>query len=844
MKTFCSFLLAYCLLPVVCSSTQHTSSKQITLVRDGTTEFVIYHENSATASVEKAARELRAYIKKASGADISITTLPPRKGPFISLGDNILYKKAGLPDGNLEHDGYILATKDGNIFIRGIDAGTNTHEDGFSLGTLFGAYSFIEDILGVRWFMPGSKGEYVPYNSTILLSPSIAVQNPDFRWRLIPYLYRDGKHRQEVGQWLIRNKINESAYRNALIHEHIWHHVFTPEVFAKHPDYFAEQGGKRVPPTGALFKICTTNPGAVRLMAEAIQQYFIKNPHARSYSMSPTDSGNWCQCSACTALDEPNNAPNGRLTRRILTFYNAVAQIVSETHPDKYCCGYVYDCYLTPPKDSSVTVEPNVVLVVASSSTYGYNFFRPEIQKSWHALLSDWTKLSKNIIYYDLPLHCHTTHGAPLSPGVKNLSRMFPALKKYAIKGLYIYGHPEWGHAALYNYLIAKLMWNADLNIEHHLEDFFSKCYGPGGKSIQSIYKCIDAAMENYYLSRKGGAYYTITTDIFKNVYLPNVHHIEQCYFEALKKTPPGTDRQRIEMLGDNLFAFNYFMHAIGLLPTTHSTRFFLTADEFARFTDKNFFALHVPQIGVPGFSGIPFQKRISARPYAGQLKNREKMRSFRMRNGAHFVMQAQRDGLVEIRFTNVILRTNSIQYTIQSFSEDIFLSGTIFRDDFIQFPGSKGALYHLLIDTESTSYGLEFSDISYAVNTTPFTGSPDRKRLHLQKQITPLYFYISRGVNSFSVTLSSDIAPDSLLGGETATGELIDPEGHLVRKLTTVSASTDKATIDNPSTGFWKLRIGKAFKGYLDDVYVRIEGEGFSGFASFDPDKLLIINN
>jgi hypothetical protein len=104
------------------------------------------------------------------------------------------------------------------------------------------------------------------------------------------------------------------------------------------------------------------------------------------------------------------------------------------------------------------------------------------------------------------------------------------------------------------------------------------------------------------------------------------------------------------------------------------------------------------------------------------------------------------------------------------------------------------------------------------------------------------LYFFIDKNAGAFSVLLNSASRPGTPRGGETAAADLYDPEGKWVAGLSTVAASTDSKIIKKPAEGFWKLKVKEAPTGALDDVYVRIEGQGTSGFVSFDPDNALII--
>jgi Domain of unknown function (DUF4838) len=817
------------------------NSNAAVLVQDGKTALTIYHAKGAPSTVQDAAGELQFYLKKVSGADILITTKIP-VGKFISLGDNQLSRQAGLTMDKVKADGYLIAVKNDNIYILGRDTknGQVSTECGFSKGTLFGTYSFIEKYLGVRWFMPGSDGEYYKSQPTIAIKTSVLTENPDFRWRNIPYLIKNRKLDSAlVNQWLLRQKINLQAYRMSLIHYHIWQYLFTDKVYKQHPEYFAQLGGRRMAPLGDRYKICTSSPGAIKLHAEAAIKFFDKNPQKKGYSLSPTDSAGYCQCVKCKAQDEVGVPKNGKLTRRILLFYNAVAKIVYKKYPDKFMCGYIYANYLYPPKDKSIKISPNLFLVVASSLTYGYTFFRPEVQQEWDKIMRSWCSMTKNIAYYDLPIHSSDNNGAPLAPGIESLSKMLPALKKFQVKALYIYGDPEWGHAVVYNYLLAKMMWNAELNVNQQLADFYGKCYGAGGADIRKLYELIDATMKAYYLKNRNASY-TLNTDILKQVYAANLKPLETFYFAALGKVKAPGAQRRIEMLGDNLKVMYYYCRSFGLINKTDKSRFAMTDTAFKAFVKANKNAFYLPKIGSNDSVPVKDLRTVAVKPLnAG--KNAEKTTLFYLRDGAEIMMQAQNDNVIKVDFNRVKVRGKMINYLVVNSTGKKIISGTVAKDTKIRFNGSNGEVYQMFIKTHSTSYNIKISDIPYAVFAGK--GKKHSRGLHFLGKTTPIYFYVGNNVKEFTLTMSSGSKPASKSGGETANGELYDPKGELVKNFSTVPVTVDSQTIKNPLPGIWKYKMSKAKKGYFDDIYVQLTGPGMSGFISLDPQKILSVS-
>ncbi|MBN2640756.1 MAG: DUF4838 domain-containing protein [Victivallales bacterium] len=757
------------------------------------------------------------------------------------MGYNSLVRQAGFKLDKIKADGYTIAVKNGNIYIFGHDTkdGTTSTKCGFSKGTLFGVYTFIEKYLGVRWFMPGEEGEYYMPKSTITVKDSVLTENPDFRWRYIPYLVKDKTlHSEIIDKWLLRQKINSQAYRMSLIHYHVWQRIFTNTVYDAHPEYFSMLNGKRMMPVGDRYKICTSNHGAINFHAQEAIKFFDNNPLKKGYSLSPTDSAGYCQCPDCMAQDEPEADANGKYTRRILLYYNAVAKIVYDKYPDKYMCGYIYADYLYPPQDKSITLSPNLFLVVASSLTYGYTYFRPEVQKKWDHIMRTWSSMTQNIAYYDLPMHSSPNNGAPLAPGVEQLKKMIPELKNFKVKSLYIYGDPEWGHAALYNYLLAKMMWNADLDVDTFLGEYYTKCYGAGAPDIKKMYELIDASMKSYYM--RNTASYTLTSDILKKVYVANLNEIESLYFAALGKSVEGSQKQRLEMLGDNLKVMYYMLKAYGLVKNDNVSRLDMSNKAFKVFSKEKQEKFYLPPLGAEDDSVVKKLRNVAVRPHS-KSNNTEKLECYYLRDGVEVIIQAQNDNVIKVDFNRVTIRGNMISYLVVNSVGKKIISGVIAKNEEISFNGSNGEIYHMFIKTQSSSYALSFSDVPYAF----FAGKEDAhsRGLHFLGKTTPLYFYVGDKVKDFSIVMSSASNPGSETGGETAEGELYDPNGKLVGTLSTVAVTVDTKTVKNPIPGFWKYKINKAPKGVLDDVFVSISGKGMSGFASPDPEKLLSVD-
>ena len=148
-------------------------SEAVVLVKDGKPMATIIvakpavnpPANDSAAQKFAAARDLQAYVRKMSGAELPIVgddAKPPAPWVIVgrcaaadALGANV---PSGLTPARRE-EGFLILAKGDRLLLAGNDAGPYH-------GTEYAASELLER-LGVRWYMPGEFGEFVPRNATI-----------------------------------------------------------------------------------------------------------------------------------------------------------------------------------------------------------------------------------------------------------------------------------------------------------------------------------------------------------------------------------------------------------------------------------------------------------------------------------------------------------------------------------------------------------------------------------------------------------------------------------------------------------------------------------------------------
>lgn len=791
----------------------------LALVQDGRSRFVIVHAPGAPASVQAAAQDLQHYIEKTTKAKLPVVVgEPPAAAPFIALGDMPAARASGIQVRDVPLEGFRLHTHGGNLFIVGPDTAERekTSQGGTSSGTRNGVVSFIEEYLDVRWLLPGELGEDAPSRSSVVVAAVDRTEQPAFLNRRLPGMQNT---LPAVQQWSARQKLGFSML---LEHAHSWQRIVPTTMHEQHPDWFAEIGGQRPPAIGDRYKVETTNPEVIQHFANAAIEAFRRNPQVKVFSLSPTDSGNWSTSAASRALYDQD--PHGKLsvTPLILRFYNDVARIVGKEFPDRKLAGYIYASYLYPPSAGVPPMEPNLFIVIAPSISYGYQLYRDTTRKDWDMIMKAWAGQTSQIAYYDMFNWLRGNTGAITPPAPEICNFAFPRLKQHGIKGVYLYGTPEWSQAAVNNYVLAKMVWNPSLDARAVCDEFYRRAYGAAaGAIIGKLYERVEAAVKVFY-NQDLTANYTATPRYMSEVLAANYPQIEAAFLQATAAAAGAAatpaQRGRLAFFGDNLEVMQWQLRSLGFLPENKAS----SLHRADAAVDQMLGRMH-PGFGVALAPGL--KRAEKAFPpvraaWSPALPNPRPVAPIAIRGKAQFLFFPKADQEVRITATKIGSLGSIVRCDAYTASGAKVAGGILRPESPVQFLGAAGQIYYVEINGGGSYYELELTGAPYAL-----AANPDPRGLHLQGKATPLYFRVPAETAEFKLTANS-AAP-----GETSQCELYSPTGKLVRTFDTQTAPTARVTLKRSEVakgeweGFWCLAIGKAPKGAFDDVYVALEG-------------------
>ena len=428
-----------------------------------------------------AAQELSFYIEKCSGATLpaSGTQVPAAAEILVGVRDEGLRRRLQLD--SLPFDGFVVSCGENRLVLAG-----NVPE-----GTLNAVYGFLESDLGVRWFVPTTIGEHVPTQRTVSV--------PEGQRRVEPRFVNRRNHgidlsiRGDGAIWRRRNRITShdlSVPFNR--YSHNLYQIVPPSRFGQsHPEYYPVRGGERyVPPNDHIqnWQPCTTNPEVAALAIAAAGQWFEQHPRSNFFSVGMNDSGCFCECAACRALDVPGEEFRGHamISDRYFAFVKTVADAVASSHPGKFITCIAYSVVESPPR--RVQLPDNVGVVITQDVAQWHD---PEYRKADMAFAEAWSRAAGAFGTYD---YTGLTWMMP---------RVYPRLMAESLRFYDRLGavattneaYPTWWYAAPQMYLRAKLMWDPSRDVDTVLREFYTGFFGPAADDMGRFYEVLEACM-------------------------------------------------------------------------------------------------------------------------------------------------------------------------------------------------------------------------------------------------------------------------------------------------------------------------------------------------------------
>jgi Domain of unknown function (DUF4838) len=451
------------------------------------------------AKVRAAAEDLRGYVEKISGAKVRIAGDDEAvAGAVVLVGRSKLTDAMGveIAEGlspNRKEEGFVIVCRGDRLVLAGNDRGPYH-------GTQYAVYRLLER-LGVRWFMPGEFGEYVPASKTIEVPEMEVRGRPDFIMRGWWSHMKEALQKEER-LWKIRNGMTPDNMFDAPGDSSLRGFVADKELAKTRPELFARSFDGTV----NWFMPNLSNPEAVKIAAEKMKEHFRKHPETDSIGIAPDDGLPRDFNKETVERNQGFYDVGGRegvpgeasVTEEWIAFVNAMAREVNKDFPDKIITTNGYANRTTPPV--SERPEKNVGIMFAAiwcDTLHAYDDPKSWLMRRQGDMVRQWCRQSDRVWLYNYEETMLVTALTPV-PLTRKLARDFPLLKKWGCIGFADEARNQWTDCGIQTkYIRARLMWDANADVKGLLEEYFSKWYGSAAPAARAFWDAIEEAIES-----------------------------------------------------------------------------------------------------------------------------------------------------------------------------------------------------------------------------------------------------------------------------------------------------------------------------------------------------------
>ncbi len=458
--------------PVLGASHMHDQGSSIQLLKDGKTNYHI--------------RKME-YLSDLADAKIILEAETVLNRYFSRVSQGVSFQSERFQSEHFQSEH--LQDSDSSNFIQLIlhqdasqkewysirNVGLNLIIEGQGRGLLFGAYAFIDEFLSCKKWVPGEEA-VCPVQTTISIPLPLEVyRTPTYEYREIYSLVLKD---QEFLDWHGLHSLDTEWG--------LWGHsmdkiIPASNYFKKHPSWFALVNGRRVPT-----QLCYSNPKVLDFAIDRLKPLIEENGGAKYWSISPNDGGGFCECDQCQRAHQEAGSIQGTL----LPFVNAIAN----HFPEQIFSVLAYQETVVPPKN----LRPaNNVQVLLSTIELNRQMAVPVVPKgdAFRHHLTAWNGLTDRLFIWDYYTQ-FTNFLAPF-PVMHTFSPNLKYYQQEGVMGLFaqMAGAQYEDLYELKTYVLAKLLWNPNQDVNAVVETFLKGYYGDAAPAVQEYLQSMTKAV-------------------------------------------------------------------------------------------------------------------------------------------------------------------------------------------------------------------------------------------------------------------------------------------------------------------------------------------------------------
>jgi hypothetical protein len=260
---------------------------------------------------------------------------------------------------------------------------------------------------------------------------------------------------------------------------HTFNVLIPPDTyFSNHPEWFSEIDGLRKKDHSQL---CLTNEEMRAELIKNLKDKLQSKPRATIASVSQNDWYNYCQCSACSAVDQAEGSPAGTMIR----FVNKVAEAIEGDFPHVAISTLAYQYTRKPPKIARP--RPNVMIRLCSIECSFSVPLSHQRNKAFREDIVGWSKICNRLYIWDYVTNFR--HHILPHPNLRVLGPNVKFLVDHGVKGIMEQGAYTTNGAEMAElraWVLAKLLWNPSLDGQALIDEFIDGYCGPAGNHIRA----------------------------------------------------------------------------------------------------------------------------------------------------------------------------------------------------------------------------------------------------------------------------------------------------------------------------------------------------------------------
>jgi hypothetical protein len=485
-------------------------SKELKLASDGKALYTIVTDSNPSEVKKYAAEQLAQYLQKITGAKFAISS--KKDGPSIIVSGIASLDSAAQKsmDGKLNGDGYVIMVQARDIYLAGSDPAN----------VLYSVYGFLEK-LGCRWLSPGfdfydGQYEYVPTVKNLTYQQSGDIfQSPSMKYRKL-YIEEGRSHNVEnikqMIDWMPKARFNVivcpidyqakgrvkwDKWRDALVPElkkrgilievggHGYQNFFNAEMengelFKKHPDWFGMNSeGNRTENHNRV--MCSSKREPVEYLKRNVLAYLNDHPEIDIFDFWPPDGVRWCRCPECQKLGSPSDVH--------ALIVNDVADFLRSKKINARIECIAYTSYEQPPE--KVTIDSSAMIDVCP---FKQDFTRYMYDPSSKQNASFLRNVHSWLRSFDGDMCVYSYYRKYVWRCLPNMipdymQKELQYYKNVGIVGISTYAEPgDWFTYELNHYVLSKLAWNVDVDVDAVISDFCRIRYGDNSELAVDIF--------------------------------------------------------------------------------------------------------------------------------------------------------------------------------------------------------------------------------------------------------------------------------------------------------------------------------------------------------------------